>query len=117
MGPSFDKKTKFYIPSTINTQKKLLKIAIWVDQKWASFWQIKKYNNLIILKFQVHLKWIFTQKALEVIRRLVAQTIVPATQRPSDPAYYIEDCWIFYQCLEDLGLYNFVRGEDKGLLV
>jgi hypothetical protein len=38
MGPSFDKKTKFYIPSTTNTQKKLLKIAIWADQKWAGFW-------------------------------------------------------------------------------
>ena len=55
MGPSFDKKTKSYIPSTINTQKKLLKIAIWADQTWAGFWQIKKYSNLIILNFQVHL--------------------------------------------------------------
>ena len=29
------------------------------------------------------------------IRRLVNETIVPSTHQPSDPAYYIEDCWIF----------------------
>ena len=28
------------------------------------------------------------------IRRLVDELFVPATQRPSDPAYYIEDCRI-----------------------
>ena len=29
------------------------------------------------------------------IRRLVNETIVPSTHRPSYPAYYIEDCRIF----------------------
>ena len=29
------------------------------------------------------------------IRRLVNEMIVPSTHQPSDPAYYIEDCWIF----------------------
>ena len=29
------------------------------------------------------------------IRRLVDESFITATQQPSEPAYYIEDCWIF----------------------
>ena len=28
-----------YIPSIINIEKKLIKGGIWVDKKWAGFWQ------------------------------------------------------------------------------
>ena len=36
-------RSKLYIPSTINTWRKLLKTDIWADRKWASFWQICLY--------------------------------------------------------------------------
>ena len=30
---------KLYIPSTINTEKKVIKTAVWADKKWTGFWQ------------------------------------------------------------------------------
>jgi hypothetical protein len=34
---------KLYIPSTINSWKKVLTKAIWADKKLAGFWQIRLY--------------------------------------------------------------------------
>ena len=37
------------IPSTINTEKELLRTAVWADTRWAGFWQTCLYIKYIFM--------------------------------------------------------------------
>ena len=50
------------------------------------------------------------------IKRLVDESFVPSTHRPSEPLYYIEDCWIFAMAtlgLKEMGKFLWKRQGKK----